>query len=106
MLSGAQHRVVTLTKLQLRNLDAVDENAYGFKNSKIRSSGHNQTSVIARLADAESDLSSGAWIGVLAAKLHAIATMIPNSFILVFIYLICLSKRRPGALFPEDPLSC
>ena len=41
MLPGRQYRVVTLTKLQLRNLDAIDEYVDGFKNSKIGSPTHN-----------------------------------------------------------------
>src|SRR6266404_2591602 len=48
MLPGRQHRVVTLTELQLRNLDAIDEYVDGFENSKIGSPIHNQTSAIAR----------------------------------------------------------
>src|SRR5712691_3076596 len=46
MLPGAQHRVITLTRRQIRNLDAVDKHVDGFENSKIGCPVHNQTSVV------------------------------------------------------------
>jgi hypothetical protein len=48
MLPGGQHRVVTLIKPQIRNLDPVDEQVEVLESSKIGCPGHNQTSVIVR----------------------------------------------------------
>ena len=41
MLSELQHRAVTLTKRQIRNLHVVDEHADGFENCKIGCPSHN-----------------------------------------------------------------
>src|SRR5207302_11126485 len=63
MLPGAQHRVVTLIKPQIRHLDTVDEQVNGLDSSKIGCLGHNQTSVMARTGRRRirSDLSRLNW---------------------------------------------
>jgi hypothetical protein len=43
-----QHRIVTLTKPQIRNVDTVDEQVEELESPKIGCPGHNQTSVILR----------------------------------------------------------
>jgi hypothetical protein len=46
MLPGGQHRIVTLTKPQIRNADTVDKQDEVLESTKIGCPGHNQTSVI------------------------------------------------------------
>jgi hypothetical protein len=48
MVPRGHHRIVTLTKPQIRNVDTVDEQVEVLESSKIVWPGHNQTSVILR----------------------------------------------------------
>src|SRR6266567_9169848 len=48
MLPGGQHRIVTLTNPQIRNVDTVDEQVEELESPKIGCPAHNQTSVILR----------------------------------------------------------
>jgi len=52
MVPGGQHRIVTLTKPQIRNKDTVDEQVEVLESTKIGCPGHNQMSVILRMGRA------------------------------------------------------
>ena len=77
MLPGGQHRIVTLTKPQIRNVDTVDEQVEVLENTKIGCPGNNQTSVILGTGRGRFLIWPLApeWV-CSAAKLHAMATVI------------------------------
>jgi hypothetical protein len=52
MLPGGQHRIVTLTRAQIRNLYTIDKQDEELESPKIGCPGNNQTSIILRTASA------------------------------------------------------